>query len=92
MSGDARGFRGRPRAQHALPLPPEELKALFDHLDEALSGEQCDHTRKVTRAWLEAHGHPVESVFLWLDGSGGFCDCEVLANSEQAQDEALRGA
>ncbi len=76
----------------ALPLPVVELEALFDMLDAELPKESCDHTRRLTRRWLETRGHNVDVVFAWLDNHGGFCDCEVLANSEENVAEAKRAS
>jgi hypothetical protein len=89
-----REVRDRERAQaHAsLPLSPNEMRAMFDMLDAELPRRGCDHTRALTKAWLEAGGHNVDAVFAWLNDNGGFCDCEVLANSEQYFEEAMRGA
>jgi hypothetical protein len=80
----------RAEARSKFPLQPDELRALFDRLDNELPHLGCDHTRRITIAWLESQGHPVESVCAWLDENGGFCDCEVLANSEQSFVEAMR--
>ena len=74
----------------ALPLPPAELKAMFDMLDTELPRKGCDHTRRMTKAWLENRGHDVSRVFAWLDTQGGFCDCEVLANVEEKVDDATK--
>lgn len=79
----------RDNARALLPLPDEEMKALFDMLAEQLPEKSCDHTRRLTQQWLQTLGHPVERVSLWLDENGGFCDCEVLANAEQAWDALL---
>lgn len=74
----------RSEARSALPMPYADMKAMFDMLDIQLPSQGCDHTRHLTRSWLESHGKDVEAVFAWLDNTGGFCDCEVLANSEEA--------
>jgi hypothetical protein len=66
------------------------MEALFDMLDERLPLDGCDHTRRLTDAWLTERSHPVDRVHCWLDDNGGFCDCEVLANSEQAWRGATR--
>lgn len=81
----------RATARAAFPIPASRLREMFDMLDHALPTSGCDHTRKLTGAWLEAKELPVDAVFAWLDGLGGFCDCEVLANVEQLVDEALAG-
>jgi post-segregation antitoxin (ccd killing protein) len=72
----------------AFPLKDADMKALFDMLDERLPEAGCAHTRGLTDAWLTEHGHSIAEVHQWLDENGGFCDCEVLANSEQAWREA----
>jgi hypothetical protein len=79
----------RAQSRAAFPIAPDALGALFDALDEALSDQSCDHTRRFTKAWLESRGHPIELTFAWLDEHGGFCDCEVLANVEQHVSDAL---
>lgn len=76
----------------ALPLPVVEFEALFDMLDTELSTQSCDHTRRLTRRWLDTRGHNVDIVFAWLDDHGGLCDCEVLANSEEDVAEAKRAS
>lgn len=73
----------RAEARAALPLPDDQLQAMFDTLDRELSIRGCDHTRRLTQAFLERRGHPIETVLAWLDENGGFCDCEVLANVEE---------
>jgi hypothetical protein len=78
----------RRAALRALPLAIPELDAMFGMLDMELPLDPCDHTRRLTQAWLVSRGHSVESVFTWLDEHGGFCDCEVLANVKQHFDDA----
>jgi hypothetical protein len=73
----------RAEARAALPLPDEQLRAMFDMLDRELPIRGCDRTRRLTLGFLERGGHPIETVLAWLDENGGFCDCEVLANVEE---------
>lgn len=75
--------RQRAEARAVLPLPDEELQAMFDELDRELPIQGCDHTRRLTLLFLAWRGLPTEAVLLWLDDNGGFCDCEVLANVEE---------
>jgi hypothetical protein len=72
----------RDHLHRSLPLSPEALRGLFDHLDASL-GEGCDHTLRLSRAYLEQHGLPVDAILPWLVEHGGSCDCEVLANVEE---------
>jgi hypothetical protein len=74
----------RDTAKASLPLSDSDMEALFDMLDQRLPDAACDHSRRLTDAWLAEHGHPIDQVHRWLDDNGGFCDCEVLANSEEA--------
>ena len=75
--------RQRAEARAALPLPDCDLQAMFDELDRKLPSHGCDHTRRLTRLFLERRGLPIEAVLTWLDANGGFCDCEILANVEE---------
>jgi hypothetical protein len=74
----------RESARAALPLPDVEMEALFDALDHGLHKGGCDHTRRLTDAWLTERGHSLGRIHRWLDNHGGFCDCEVLGNGEDA--------
>jgi hypothetical protein len=76
--------------------PPEQaclyqmsIQALFDMLDVTFPRLGCDHTLRLTLAWLEQQGIPAEPVISWLHNNGGHCDCEALANAEQAWREAI---
>lgn len=82
--------RQRVAARAALPLPNDQMKALFDYLDVELPKQGCADTRRITEKWLKDQTLEVDKVLLWFDDNGGFCDCEVLANCEQAWEEAIR--
>ena len=77
-------FKSRERAdaEARLPLPRSELAALFDRLDELLTDSDCDHSLRHTEAFLAERALDSATVLLWLRESGGYCDCEVLANVE----------
>jgi len=74
--------RERAKAEARLPMPKPELAALFARLDEQLSDGDCDHTLRHTEAFLAERGLDAAAVVPWLRDSGGYCDCEVLANVE----------
>jgi hypothetical protein len=80
-----RGFKQRERqaADAQMPLSRDELAALFDHLDETLA-EGCDHSLRFTKKFLAGHSLSEELIIPWLRDHGGYCDCEVLANVENA--------
>jgi|ERR1043166_4252025 hypothetical protein len=80
----------RKTALAALPLPVTELKAMFDMLSVEFPRHGCDHTRRLTLAWLASRGYDIEQVFAWLDKQGGFYDCEILANVEEKVEDALK--
>ena len=65
-----------------LPISNADFEFLFTMLDTRLVYDDCDHTRRFTIELLRAHSLPEESVLRWLDGHGGYCDCEVLLNAE----------
>ena len=76
-------------AEAKIPLQKSELKALFDWVDDKLVTEGCDHTLQHTEAFLQSQGLPVKEVKVWLQAYGGFCDCEVIANVEDAWGEIV---
>ena len=75
--------RKRQEAESRMPLTKEDLAALFDHLDQALA-EGCDHSLRLTRAFLASRSLREETIVPWLGEYGGYCDCEVLANVEDS--------
>jgi hypothetical protein len=78
----------RAAARAKLPLPDPQMRSLFDMLDAELPRRGCDHTLRLVREWCAQHGVTAEPVEAWLHDNGGNCDCEALANSEQAWRDA----
>mgnify|MGYP000287420412 CR=1 FL=1 len=76
-------------ARAKLPLPDDQMKALFDMLDVEFPRQGCNHSLRLTRGWLESKGLPVDPVVEWLNENGGNCDCGALANSEPAWLDAI---
>jgi hypothetical protein len=78
-------------AAHAkLPMPNDQMQALFDMFEAELERRGCNHTLKLTRGWLLEKGLPLERVVAWLHDNGGFGDCETLANAEEAWRDAIK--
>src|ERR1700677_2710994 len=80
----------RAAARRKLPLADEQFKSLFDMLDVEFPRQGCNHTLRLTRAWLVANELPIEPVVAWLEENGGYCDCTALANAEQAWQSAVQ--
>ncbi len=80
----------RQQAQKSFPVPVVVLHELFDFLDGKLTENECDHTLNSTREFARNHTLPEERLIVWLEQSGGYCDCEVLANVEQVVEDAER--
>jgi hypothetical protein len=78
----------RAAARAKLPLPEDQMQAMFDMLDRALPDHGCDHTLRFVRRWAEERGLSFEPLAAWCRENGGSCDCEVLANSEQNWQDA----
>ena len=72
----------------SIPMPHQNLRDLFDHLDGDGAAE-CDHTLRVTTEFLQKRGLDVERIVPWLREHGGYCDCEVLANVEDEFSDIL---
>lgn len=82
--------RQRAEARACFPLPAEQLQQLFDWLETALSERGCDHTLGLVQQWCARADVDAAPVEAWLRANGGYCDCEALANAEQAFQEACR--
>ena len=77
------------KAIEEMPISLNDLGALFDHLDEVFGNEGCDHTLKITTAFLENKKLNKEKIIPWLGEFGGYCDCEVLANVEESWESEI---
>ena len=73
----------RDHIRSTLPIPAEQMRALFDFVDQKLSGNECDNRLTHTLIFLGDNQLPVDQVVRWLQDAGGYCDCEVLANAEE---------
>ncbi|MDR2212536.1 MAG: DUF2695 domain-containing protein [Pseudomonadales bacterium] len=75
--------RQKAEAVASMPISQSQLSQLFDYLDSALE-TGCDHSLKLTRQFLQTNALPEAKIIPWLGSYGGHCDCEVLANVEEA--------
>ena len=77
------------KAIEKMPISFNDLSALFDYLDVQLGNEGCDHTPKLTKAFLEKRKLNTSLILPWLEEFGGYCDCEVLANVEESWESEI---
>ena len=77
------------KAIEEMPISLKDLGTLFDQLDEAFENEGCDHSLKITTAFLENNKLKKEIIISWLAEYGGSCDCEVLANVEESWESEI---
>jgi len=70
------------------PLPDGQMQAMFKMLHDELKRTGCDNTLRLVKRWLKEQGLPFEPVEAWLNENGGYCDCEVVLNAEEAWQEA----
>jgi hypothetical protein len=84
--------KNRANTRSKLSLPADRMQALFEMLDADLPRHGCDHTLRLVDDWCAQHQLPFGSVQAWLHENGGYCDCEALANAEEAWQEAMRDA
>lgn len=81
--------RERKKLRGSIPIPPADLRELFDYLDRK-DAPPCDHTLRQTTRFLQDRKFSAERVVPWLHEHGGYCDCEVLANVESKFGDLIR--
>jgi Protein of unknown function (DUF2695) len=81
----------RRKLRQTLPVPVAVMKGLFDHVDAQLAQQKCDHSLRHTREFIHSHGLPEDAVVHWLEDNHGYCDCEVIFNSEEILEDAVPG-
>jgi len=74
--------RERQEFLQSLPVDPEIIIELFDHLDLELGAHGCDHNYSITKAFLASKQIQNDEIFEWFREHGGYCDCEILYNIE----------
>jgi len=80
---------GRQKTRDGFPIPVLALKGLFDFLDLQLSESVCDDTLRFTRDYVRSNGMNESQIVEWLEGHGGYCDCEALNNVEEIVADAV---
>lgn len=71
-----------------LPISNDQLKALFDYLDQP-NPMPCTHTFKETTEFLKLNQLPIKKTLYWLMENGAGCDCEVIFNTDAEWGETV---
>jgi hypothetical protein len=69
--------------QTNMPLRGEQLEELFDYLDSKLTENGCGNTLYHTEQFALERTLPFQSLKVWLEAEGGYCNCEIIANVEE---------
>ena len=59
------------------------FECLACFLDRALEEVGCDNTLRLAARYRDDHAPHDDGLEGWLSEHGGYCDCEVLANTYQ---------
>lgn len=85
---DGLRLKAQEEFEASLPMSRKRFKSLFDYLDLALRGEECNDDHALTIKFLNLVGVENDGdVVGWLIVNNGFCDCTTLANVEEQFDK-----
>ena len=74
--------------QKTYLLNEEQAESLLSFVEERVGEQDCDHTLRFTRQWLNENIPPEQHVAVLeeLASMGGHCDCEVMYNCYEDYD------
>ncbi|HUF02875.1 MAG TPA: DUF2695 domain-containing protein [Aridibacter sp.] len=61
-----------------LPATKDQMEGLFEHLEDRLESQPCNHTSRFTMQYIMQNGMDFAKVSGWLSQNGGYCDCKIL--------------
>jgi len=67
-----------------LPVSKKVLKKMFNYLNTVLELEGCSHDYTHVSKFIKERQLPKAELVSWFQKNGGYCDCEILYNVEQA--------
>ena len=85
----------RQKARALYPLPEPRLGEFFSALEVLRSGHGCFHDLRHSLRVIEAMGlteGETDSLLDWCNEHGGYCDCEIAANTFMHWHETRAGA
>ena len=74
------------KARSSFPLLDETLAQFFQTLDSRLEASGCHHDTRLAQAViddLKITDQDANALLDWCADNGGYCDCEIAANSQQ---------
>ena len=80
------------RATGAALVAVHEDECLYCYLGWMLPAHGCDGTLRFALCWARSGRLPVPGFRRWLNGNGGYCDCEVIMNVFDAGREGVSRA
>jgi hypothetical protein len=75
----------REQARALFPLDDARLESFFDVLECLFMAQGCFHDIRHSLSVISAIGltnAEADSLLDWCNDHGGFCDCEILANTQ----------
>jgi hypothetical protein len=85
----------REKARSLFPMDDARLESFFDVLECLFMAQGCFHDIQHSLSVISAMGlseTEADSLLDWCNDHGGFCDCEILANTQGYwQDNRARG-
>nr|WP_277605722.1 DUF2695 domain-containing protein [Glycomyces sp. L485] len=69
-----------------MGLDREQLDQLYEFVDSRLNTSGCDYSQRFAIEWLEGRYQvDTEAVLAGLRELGGYCDCEIMMNTDPDQ-------
>ena len=82
---EAWGQKNREAARAAFPLQDAELNIFFTEIETLMEAHGCfhdtRHAQKIIDVTLKLSDEKANSLLDWCAENGGYCDCEIAANT-----------
>jgi hypothetical protein len=74
------------KARGNFPLPDETLEGFFTQLEMAMHNHGCFHDIRHSQKIIDAMSladEQANTLLDWCAENGGYCDCEICANTQE---------
>ena len=75
----------RQKSRAEFPLNDTILESFFSGLETQLDRRECDHKINLSKSVIAELGlssADADALLDWCNENGGFCDCEILGNTQ----------